>query len=227
MLHVVSRMALEAVIQRFDLNDQVYAELRRRLTTRALGPGAKLSLHELAAELGVSRSPVHHALTRLTAEGLVTVQSRRGYFVTPVTVRLVEDAYDVRLALELLAAEKSVGRVTPPQLAELRRLMTATMPRPGSDWHKRNGELHAYQISLADNPVLVDGYGRLTVNVVMERITAGTEASWLDDVTAEHVELVEAYEAGDLRRVDRALRRHNQTGRRVAAEAISAQGGMA
>jgi DNA-binding GntR family transcriptional regulator len=216
-----------AVIQRSDLNGQVYAELRRRLTTRALGPGVKLSLHELADELGVSRSPVHHALTRLAAEGLVTVRPRRGYFVTPVTVKQVEDAYDVRLALELLAAEKSVGRTTPAELAELRRLMLATMPRPGADWHGLNREFHAYQVALAHNPVLADSYRRLTVNAVMERITAGTEASWLDAVTAEHVELVEAYEATDLARVERALRRHNQTGRGVAGEAIAARGGMA
>jgi DNA-binding GntR family transcriptional regulator len=221
------RVASEAVIQRFDLNDQVYAELRERLTTRALRPGAKLSLHELADELGVSRSPVHHALTRLAAEGFVTVRPRRGYFVTPVTVKLVEDAYDVRLALELLAAHKTVGRATPSQLAELRRLMLATMPRPGGDWHRPNREFHAYQIALAGNEVLVDSYGRITVNILMERITAGTEARWLADVSADHVEIVEAYEAGDLPRLERALRRHNQTGRRVAGEAIAARGGMA
>jgi DNA-binding GntR family transcriptional regulator len=220
-------VASEALIQRFDLNEQVYAELRRRLTTRSLGPGKKLSLHELADELGVSRSPVHHALTRLAAEGFVTVQARRGYFVRPVTVKLMEDAYDVRLALELLGAEKSVGRTTPERLSELRRLMLATMRDDGADWHGPNREFHTYQIALADNPVLSDNYSRITVNVVMERITGGTEAVWLADVTAEHVEIVAAFEAADLDRVKRALRRHNDTGRRVAGEAIAERGGMA
>ena len=219
-------VASEALIQRFDLNEQVYAELRRRLTTRALEPGTKLSLHELAGELGVSRSPVHHALTRLAAEGFVTVQARRGYFVRPVTQKLMEDAYDVRLALELLGAEKSVGRAPHERLLELRRLMLATMPADGADWHGPNREFHDCQIALADNPVLSEHYSRISVNAVMERITGGTESLWLADVTAEHVEIVEAFEAADLDRVKRALRRHNETGRRVAGEAIAERGGM-
>ena len=83
----------------------------------AARPGEKLSLHELAAELGVSRSPVHHALTRLVSEGLLTVKARRGYFVTPVTADALAEGYDVRLALELHAADHAVGRVDPRTLA--------------------------------------------------------------------------------------------------------------
>ena len=67
---------------RANLNDVVYETIKQRLVRRELGPGEKVSLHELATALGVSRSPVHHALTRLVAEGLLTVKSRRGYYVT-------------------------------------------------------------------------------------------------------------------------------------------------
>ena len=69
----------------WNLNERVYEELRTRVLTRQEPAGAKLSLHVLAAELGVSRSPVHHALTRLVSEGLLTVRPRRGYYVAPVT----------------------------------------------------------------------------------------------------------------------------------------------
>ncbi|MBA3348068.1 MAG: GntR family transcriptional regulator, partial [Actinobacteria bacterium] len=95
---------------RSNLNDQVYDTLKRRLIRRELRPGEKVSLHELAGELGVSRSLVHHALTRLVSEGLLSVKSRRGYFVTPLTAAAVVEGYGVRLALELHAAEAAVGR---------------------------------------------------------------------------------------------------------------------
>ena len=75
------------MLPRTNLNEQVYETLRQRVLRRDPGPGAKLSLHELATELGVSRSPVHHALTRLVSEGLLSVKARRGYYVTPVTAR--------------------------------------------------------------------------------------------------------------------------------------------
>ena len=109
-----------------NLNERVYDELRTRVLTRQEPAGRKLSLHVLAAELGVSRSPVHHALTRLVAEGLLTVRPRRGYFVAPVTARAVAEGYDVRLALELLAAERAVGSLDPAQLARFAELLEST-----------------------------------------------------------------------------------------------------
>ena len=109
-----------------NLNEQVYDELRTRILTRQEPAGAKLSLHALADELGVSRSPVHHALTRLVSEGLLTVRPRRGYYVTSVTARAVAEGYDVRLALELLAAERAIERPDQRRLARFAELLEAT-----------------------------------------------------------------------------------------------------
>src|SRR6187455_148131 len=109
-----------------NLNERVYEQLRTRVLTRHEPAGAKLSLHVLAAELGVSRSPVHHALTRLVSEGLLTVRPRRGYYVAPVTAQAVAEGYDVRLALELLAAERAIGSVSIGQLDRFAELLEAT-----------------------------------------------------------------------------------------------------
>src|ERR671916_906022 len=115
-----------APIVRLDLNDQVYDALKDRLLTREFGGGAKISLQTLADELGVSRSPVHHALTRLTSEGLV-LSEPRGYVVRPLTARLMDELHEARLALELHAAELTVGRVTAEQLARFRELLQQTI----------------------------------------------------------------------------------------------------
>ena len=114
---------MATMLPRTNLNEQVYETLRQRVLRRDPGPGAKLSLHELATELGVSRSPVHHALTRLVSEGLLSVKARRGYYVTPVTPKTVINGYDVRLALELHAAESAVGSVDAAKLDRFRTLM--------------------------------------------------------------------------------------------------------
>jgi DNA-binding GntR family transcriptional regulator len=71
------------LLARADLHDQVYASLKEALATRKLEPGEKLSLQELAAAYGVSRSPVQQALTRLVSEGLVEVKPHLGHFVKP------------------------------------------------------------------------------------------------------------------------------------------------
>jgi len=114
------------VLARSDLHDQVYASLKEALATRKLAPGEKLSLQELATAYGVSRSPVQQALTRLVTEGLVEVKPHLGHFVKPLTVASVSEAYDVREALELWAAEHT----TPI------KSKTATLETPASDWAK-------------------------------------------------------------------------------------------
>ena len=134
---------MHATLPRANLNEQVYETLRDRILRRDPGAGSKLSLHELASELGVSRSPVHHALTRLVTEGLLTVRSRRGYYVTPVTIRALEEGYEVRLALELHAAESSVVGVTPEEIARLRELMEATAAAVShEEWDTANAAFH-------------------------------------------------------------------------------------
>ena len=203
-----------------NLNDQVYEELRGRVLTRQHAAGAKLSLHELAAELGVSRSPVHHALTRLVAEGLLTVRPRRGYYVSPVTAEALAEGYDVRLALELHAAERTVGRLEPPELQAFRSLLEATAAAISHEqWDSANAAFHEYQVDLAGNELLSRFYRELSVNLMMQVIRGGRVEGHANLVT-EHRRIVEAFEADALDAARRAIREHIETGRRIALEAI-------
>jgi DNA-binding GntR family transcriptional regulator len=217
-------------LTRADLHEQVYASLKEALATRKLAAGEKLSLQELAAAYGVSRSPVQQALTRLASEGLVEVKPHLGHFVKPLTVASVCEAYDVREALELWAADHTVGRVTPGDLGELRRLMerTLAMVGPGglaAGFFETNQVFHDFQIGLAGNELLRESYRRLSVNALMARVLSGDLDSG-SDVAAEHVELVEAFEGGNLDRVAAAIRLHVETGKRLAREAIEQAGGV-
>jgi DNA-binding GntR family transcriptional regulator len=218
-------------IERVDLNDQVYTTLKDWLATRKLRPDEKLSLHELAEAFGVSRSPVQHALTRLVSEGLVSVEPRRGHFVTPLTPAIVVNAQDVRLALELYAAERTVGRLDQQALAGLRGLMEETLRnvdgRRFSDTRgfiAANQRFHELQVDLAGNALLSDLYRRLAVNLLMERILGDRDEA--GEIAGEHRRLVEGFEAEDLGNVRAAIRVHVETGRRLALEALESAGGI-
>jgi DNA-binding GntR family transcriptional regulator len=216
---------MTATLPRTNLNEQVYETLRRRLLHRDPGPGAKLSLHELATELGVSRSPVHHALTRLVSEGLLTVKARRGYYVTPVTVQALVEGYDVRLALELHAAELTVGRLEPPQIARFRDLLEATAVALSHEvWDTTNAAFHEYQIDLAGNALLSRFYRELSVNLMMQVIRGGRLEGG-EYLTTEHRNIVDAFEARDLDAAKQSIRTHIESGRRIALEAIDRAGG--
>lgn len=209
-----------------NLNERVYDELRARILTRQEPAGAKLSLHALADEIGVSRSPVHHALTRLVAEGLLTVQPRRGYFVTPVTARAVDEGYDVRLALELLAAERAVGSLDESRLERFRDLLESTGAAIShEEWDAANAAFHEHQIDLAGNALLSHFYRELSVNLMMQVIRGGQIEGHANLVT-EHRRIVDAFENGDLPAAERAIREHIETGRRIALDAIDRAGGV-
>lgn len=213
-------------LPRTNLNDRVYETLKQRLVRRELGPGEKVSLHELAGTLGVSRSPVHHALTRLVSEGLLTVKSRRGYYVTPLTGATIAEGYDVRLALELQAAEAAVGRVGRDGLRRFRDLHESTVAAVShAEWDAANAAFHEHQVDLAGNSLLSRFYRELSVNLMMQVIRGGgLEAG--SSLALEHRAIVDAYEAGDLDAARTAIRTHICTGRRIALDAIETAGGV-
>lgn len=213
-------------LSRATLNDRVYETLKRRLVRRELGPGEKLSLHELAAELGVSRSPVHHALTRLVSEGLLTVRSRRGYYVQALTATTLEEGYAVRLALELHAADVAVGKTSPLELARFRELLDATAAAVShEEWDAANAAFHEHQVDLAGNSLLSRFYRDLSVNLMMQVIRGGRveERGYL---ATEHRAIVEAFEEGDVAAAKTAVAAHIATGKRIALAALEQSGGV-
>jgi DNA-binding GntR family transcriptional regulator len=209
-----------------NLNERVYETLKLQLVSRELGPGEKLSLHELATALAVSRSPVHHALTRLVSEGLLSVKARRGYYVTPLTVTTVDEGYGVRLALELQAAETAVGRVGRDGLRRLRELheeAAAAVSRTG--WDSANAAFHEHQVDLAGNALLSRFYRELSVNLMMQVIRGGRleAGSYL---ATEHAAIVDAFEARDVPAAKTAIAAHIATGKRIALAALEQSGGV-
>lgn len=216
---------MATTLARTNLNEQVYETLRQRILRRQPGPGAKLSLHELASELGVSRSPVHHALTRLVQEGLLSVKARRGYYVTPITAEAIHNGYDVRLAIELFAAEKAVGHLSASQLASFReRLDQSITAISDGTWDVANARFHEAQVELAGNDLLTQHYRDLSVNLMMQ-VVRGGKVEGGEYLASEHGAIVEAFEDEDLEAARAAIRAHVESGRAIALEALERSGG--
>lgn len=97
----------------------VYETLREQILTMALPPGAALSENELAAVLGVSRTPVRESLILLTEEGLVQVFPQVGSFVSRVDAAKVADAQFIRESIELAALDDIPGDPDAALVAEL------------------------------------------------------------------------------------------------------------
>ncbi|MCB0025436.1 MAG: GntR family transcriptional regulator, partial [Caldilinea sp.] len=86
--------------------------LRQLIIEGTLAPGTEFNQAQIAEQLGVSRGPIREALGQLEQEGLLQSVPYKGVIVTPLTRKYVEELYSVRTALELLALDRSITRMT-------------------------------------------------------------------------------------------------------------------
>ncbi len=101
------------------LVDHLATSIRARVLTGEIAVGSRLRQERLAAEFGVSRTPIREALRKLQADGIVELQPNRGAIVRGANAREIREAYEVRAELEGLAAELAATRIDDAQLQEL------------------------------------------------------------------------------------------------------------
>ena len=129
-------------IQKIDLVDQVYDAIRKQILMGALNPESPLRQEELAEQLGVSRQPVSHALVLLEREGLVSDYGRKGKMVAPIIPEHLRDLYQVRGAIDGLAAYLCAQRID----GELEDLLSKLIDQGNSA--SRDGSIQS--LALAD-----------------------------------------------------------------------------
>ncbi|MBL7499997.1 GntR family transcriptional regulator [Frankia sp. CNm7] len=105
-----------------NLKDEAAGFIRDAIVSGALPPRSKVDQDEIADTLGISRAPVREALIELAQKGFVDAIPRRGAFVADVTVEDIEDHYEVVALVSGMTAKRAVKRLTPAEIAELRRL---------------------------------------------------------------------------------------------------------
>ena len=197
------------------LRDKVVDELRRRIIDRVYEPGHRLTEERLAGDFGVSRNPVREAIRVLEAEGFLIAQPRRGAVVASMTARDIENLFDVRLSLEVLAAQLAAQRAGTPGAQALDRLLVeARTTRHDSDLAALNTRFHATICGLADNALLTgimeSLHGRLQW-VYRQSVNERAKDSW-----AEHEVLATAIRAGDAGAAGAAARTHVLAARQKA-----------
>ena len=120
------------------LADRVYNQLRDNIGSHQIKPGERLQEVSLAAQLGVSRTPVREALARLESEGMIVVEGR-GFVVPELTDADIDEIYQLRFLLEPAAVSVAVGEVTSP--TDLASMAAAVDDAIAAE---RNGDFRAF-----------------------------------------------------------------------------------
>jgi DNA-binding GntR family transcriptional regulator len=120
-------------VQDFKRANVVYHEIKRRIIELAYAPGDKLSEVRIAEELGVGRSPIRTALSRLQSEGWVEVLPQSGTFVKGLSTTEVAEIFEMRLILESHLAGLAAERISDDELRRLRLAFSAFGSRVGKN----------------------------------------------------------------------------------------------
>ncbi len=183
------------------LADRAYVELRDRIVTLRLPPGAPIDEDAIGSELQMGRTPVREAIKRLALENLVTVFPRRGTFASEINITDLADVSDVRAILEGHAALRAATRITEAQRRELDALLGELDQSHGSDDVEAlmalDARVHRFIYRCTGNPYLettLSRYLNLSLRIwhlVIDRVPH------LFVRVHEHADLLRAIAAGD------------------------------
>ena len=201
------------------LYEQVAERLREQIFARQLEAGSWIDEQKLAAEYGISRTPLREALKVLAAEGLVTMKVRRGAYVTEMSRDDVAQVYHLLALLESDAAGVVAAQATEPQRAEL----AALHERLEKQVHRRdaffasNEQFHMALLKLAGNRWAEQVVTDLRKVMKLNRHHSLFKQGRIEESLAEHRALMQAIAAHDAACATALMRAHFERGLAAAA----------
>ena len=210
--------------------DLAHSALRAAILEGRRAPGERLGEIEIAAELGLSRTPVREALGRLGSEGLVDLLPHRGARVRSWTADDLDETYELRAALEGLGARRAAARIGAADLDRLAALaaeMVTVDPSLGhrppgdfADLAALNARFHALIVGAAGSDRLAATLaGLVQLPLVMRTYRRYTDAA-LARSHAHHHEIVDALRAGDGAWAESVMRSHVLAARAVLLRSL-------
>jgi DNA-binding GntR family transcriptional regulator len=202
-----------------NLSARVYHQIKNLILCNEIMPGQKLHHQQLSERLGVSRTPIREALTRLVQEGYVSFLPNRGFTCKEIRMQEAEELYELREALEAFAVEKAIATLTGAALRQLRAKMNAY----GRDVQNRftrerlvyDQDVHLEIAQLTGNETLKNTLSHVFERIVLKRRTDGLyDAARGTAAHQEHLRLLEAMERRDAAGAVAILRSHIQAGKK-------------
>lgn len=210
------------------LREAVCESLREAIRSGLLPPGARLMEIQVAEELGVSRTPVREAVRKLEQEGYVIMMPRRGTYVASMSIRDVNEIFEIRTALESLSNGLAAERITAEELEKLQRLlvMIGGFMKEGNIEKivETDIEFHDLLYQAARNARLVGIISNLREQLTRFRTLSMSYPGRLEATLDEHRTMVEAIANGDVRAAKRAAERHMERSEQTLLKAMDTNG---
>lgn len=199
------------------LGDHVYELLWQQIANHELRPGDKLSDVHVSVELGVSRTPVREALQRLAQDGIVRVESRRGFYVASFSKEDVREIYDLRTALETLAVRLACPNLREDEIDAAQYALHDAAQRMHTDddtardtFLKIDREFHQLLLHNAHNGRLAASVNALQAQISVFQVYGIHLKSLVTESIAHHQAILSALKQRDCAAAERAMEQHIQ-----------------
>lgn len=183
------------------LREIVYEELKLLILTGKIEPGMRLMEEELADDMGVSRTPIREAIRKLEKEGLITIEPRRGAYVSQISTKDMVEILEVRQNMEGFAAALAAERMTPEAKAKLKEVAVAYEAAVAAgdmaEMIKADTLFHHMIVEATENKILIQMVEQLQELVLRFRYLYYDNFKRAEKMPAEHKMIYEAILNGD------------------------------
>lgn len=194
------------------LRDVVFNTLREAILRGDLKPGERLMELQLAAKLGVSRTPIREAIRMLEQEGLAVTVPRRGAEVARMTLKDMEDVLEIRETLDELAVQLACKKISSEQLEQLRKVKEDFELNTRSNDVKKIAEsdvkFHDIIYEATDNPKLVSMLSNLREQAYRYRVEYLKDTNSYPILIREHEAILEGLQSRDCQKAAKAMQEH-------------------
>jgi len=205
---------LPNLAERVSLREQVVNALRAAMISGQLEPGVVYSAPTLAARFGVSATPVREAMLDLAKDGLVEAVRNKGFRVTELSGRDLDELTELRMLIEVPTTARLAGRLDDPALARLRDLAGAIEEAAAEGdligYVDADREFHLTLLGHGGNRHLVDLVADLRSRARLFGLGRLSDTGRLVDSAREHLSLVDLLAAGDAAATEALARHHIQ-----------------
>lgn len=206
------------------LREVVCESLREAIRNGVLKPGERIMEIQLAEELGVSRTPVREAIRKLELEGYVVMMPRRGTYVANMSIRDINEIFEIRTALESLSNGLAAEHITDEELEHLQRLLVIIggYIKDGNIEKivETDIEFHDLMYHAARNQRLVGIISNLRDQLTRFRTLSMSYPGRLEATLDEHRTIVEAIANGDRKAASKAAEQHMENSEKTLLKAM-------
>ncbi len=209
------------------LRDVVVESIRQAIISGQFPPGMRLMELQLAEEMGVSRTPVREAIRKMELEGLAVMIPRRGAYVADISIKDINEVYEVRTALDVLSAGLAAERIEKSEIQEMRVLLAEEAALvEAKDYPKiidNDTAFHDVIYRASGNTRCMNIISNLREQITAIRGRSMPYPGRVEIMLKEHQAIFDAIAAGKVEKAQEAVRTHMENAEQTLLKVIKEQ----